>query len=395
MPTVTSWDGDVGFVEFSSGFSYNGPSNQLRRIAARVLTTGEILPFPSPCGSNCTYNFTLTGPTYQCLKYDPSLQLPNLTIPGYKDAFDAYPSYTIPYYSVEIVGNDTGDGLWVLYGQPPNSTIHCTLWNATYISNVNFTNNIAEITTTVNGLSQLNSTSIISRNSTYLLLDGSQQNSSNIQPEWEALNTYTIQKAVSSLLQGYIAMAGVFGGLTTKDTMIGVASFVDISELNITFQGSVPELLEGLLINTTLSITNFLSHPALPDLQGETFLSQPAIYTEVPAFVSTYPALYVYNRFPLWIPYGIALGLAAICCITGGFMLWRNGIVGDLTFSHMLVATRNPTLDKLCSETGMTSSEMVTNELKDTRLRYGILPGDEPRLVFGIEEEIITIKKRK
>lgn len=281
VPTVSVWDGDVGFIEFGSGNSYLGPSNQLSRIATRVLTIGEVLTFPSPCGANCTYHLTLAGPAYRCLEYDPSLPLPNLTGPaGYP--FDEYNPDTFPYYSVEIVGNNTGDGLWVLYG--PNATIHCTLWNATYRSNISFTNNIAEISTTVELGSQLNSTNITLPASTYALYSNP-QTSLGVLSEWEALNTYTIQKAVSSLLQGYIYVAGVYGGLNTQDTMIGVANFVDVSPFNVTFHGNVSNLIESLLINTTLSITNFLSRPALPDNSGRN-VSQPATYTQVPAFIT-------------------------------------------------------------------------------------------------------------
>jgi hypothetical protein len=386
VPTVSSWDGDVGFVEFGSGNSFVGPSNQLARIATRVLSNGEVLTFPSPCGANCTYNVTLAGPAYQCLEYDPSLPLPNLTIPGY--AFDEYDPDTFPYYSVEIVGNQNGsDGLWVLYG--PNATIHCTLWNATYNSNINFTNNIPDISTTVDWASPLNATNIIYKTSTYALYSGP-QNTLGIVDEWEALNMYTIQKAVSSLLQGYIYVAGVYGGFSTHDTMIGVANFVDITPFNVTFQGNVSDLLESLLINTTLSITNFLSRPALPDLSQRN-ISQPATYTQVPAFISTYPTKYVYNRLPLWGSYGLALGLATICCVVGGLMVWRNGMVGDLGFSQVLIKTRNPTLDKLCSGT-----MIATGELKHARLRFGVLTGNEPpSMAFGIEDEIIPIRTRK
>jgi len=390
VPTIASWNGDVGFVEFGSANSYIGPSNQLVRIATRVLTTGEVLTFPSPCGANCTYNVTLTGPAYRCLEYNPSLPLPNLTIPGYP--FDKYDPNSFLYYSVEIVGNQTGDGLWVLYG--PNATIHCTLWNATYNSNVNFTNNIARISSTVDLSSPLNATNITSETSTYPLFSDP-QNTSGILDEWQAVNTYTVHKAISSLLQGYIYMAGVAGGFVTKDTKIGVANFVDISASNhLTFQGNASDLLESLLMNTTLSITNFLSRAALPVFFQQN-VSQPATYTQVPAFVTTYPAQYVYSRLPLWGSYGLALGLATICCVVGGLMAWRNGMVRDLGFSQVLKTTRNPTLDKLCSRTVMASGEIATGEFNHTRLRYGVLPGDEPRMAFGTEDEIIPIRTGK
>jgi hypothetical protein len=154
-----------------------------------------------------------------------------------------------------------------------------------------------------------------------------------------------------------------------------------------TIEGNVSQILESLLVNTTLSITNLLSGPTI----SNDLTAVAAQYTPVAALVTSYPAKYVYNRIPLWGTYGIALGLAGICSVMGGLMLWKNGMAGDLRFSHVVVTTRNPTLDKLCSGTGMADIK----GLEHVRLRYGILPGDEPRLAFGTEDEIIPINHRK
>jgi len=68
---------------------------------------------------------------------------------------------------------------------------------------------------------------------------------------------------------------------------------------------------------------------------------------------------------------------------------------GGLNFSDVLMTTRNPTLDKVCLGTELAGCEMVTNKLKNIRLRYGVLPGDGPRMAFGTEDEILPIKGRK
>ena len=392
VPTVANLHRDSGLVEFGTGFNYLGPSYQLIRIATRVLTTGQVLTFPSPCGPDCTYNVTFAGPAFQCRPYDSSLPLPDLSAYGPNNWVPgAYLQFDVVFFSVEVRGADTGNGLWVLYGPGPNRTTFCTFWNATYNSNVNFRNNIAEITTSVDLLSPLNATNItLYAHDLY----GAPDNISSVEQQWNTLNTYTIADTVATLLQGYINVTDQFGGFATVDTMIGVASFVDISPWNMSFEGPVLNLIESLLINTTWSLTSFLTRPGLSDLGGVN-ITQPANYTSVPAIVTSYPGQYVYSHFPLWGAYGIALALVGICAIIGGVMLLRNGMDGGLNFSDVLMTTRNPTLDKVCLGTELAGCEMVTNKLKNIRLRYGVLPGDGPRMAFGTEDEILPIKGRK
>jgi hypothetical protein len=173
--------------------------------------------------------------------------------------------------------------------------------------------------------------------------------------------------------------------------MIGVANLVDITPFDVTFQGNVSYLLESLLINTTLSITNFLSRPALPDLSKRN-ISQLATYSQLPVFTSTYPPQYLYNRVPLCSSYGVALGLVGICCVVGGLMVRPNGMAADLGFSQVLTATRNSTFDKICKESRMANSGMSAGGQKHVHLRYGIFPGDDARmLAFGTEDEIVPI----
>jgi hypothetical protein len=80
VPVISTLDNYVGFFRIGASDTYNGPSSQLVRIAGRVLTTGEIIPWPSPCGVNCTYNVSFTGPAWDCLEIDPrTYSVPNLT----------------------------------------------------------------------------------------------------------------------------------------------------------------------------------------------------------------------------------------------------------------------------------------------------------------------------
>lgn len=54
VPVIGALDSDVGFVSIGTVGSYLGAAQQLRRVATRVLTSGGIINWPSPCGNNCT-----------------------------------------------------------------------------------------------------------------------------------------------------------------------------------------------------------------------------------------------------------------------------------------------------------------------------------------------------
>jgi len=68
----------------------------------------------------------------------------------------------------------------------------------------------------------------------------------------------------------------------------------------------------------------------------------------VPAVSTFRPVIYAYDAVTLWEGYACAIGITMIGVIVGGYMLYRNGVAGEMTFSQVLVTTRNPTLDKIC-----------------------------------------------
>jgi hypothetical protein len=52
----------------------------------------------------------------------------------------------------------------------------------------------------------------------------------------------------------------------------------------------------------------------------------------------------------LWEIYGAAMVESMLCIIVGSYMLFSSGVGADITFSQVLLASRNPTLDVLCAE---------------------------------------------
>jgi hypothetical protein len=61
--------------------------------------------------------------------------------------------------------------------------------------------------------------------------------------------------------------------------------------------------------------------------------------------------------------------------------------MGSMKFSQVLVTTRNRSLDQVCAGTNL-GGDQITEELKDTPLRFGILQtGDSQHPCFGSEGE--------
>jgi hypothetical protein len=82
----------------------------------------------------------------------------------------------------------------------------------------------------------------------------------------------------------------------------------------------------------------------------------------------------------------MALGLVAICVLLGGYALLRNEVTSQMSFSQILVTTRNATLDTLCEGATM-GGEYMDKGLLRTKLRFSKLSGKE-HMGFGLESEI-------
>ena len=76
--------------------------------------------------------------------------------------------------------------------------------------------------------------------------------------------------------------------------------------------------------------------------------------------------------------YAIAVATTLFSIIVGSLAIWQNGVASDTLFSRILVTTRNPTLDHL-SVGACLGGDPFPKELRETKLRFGVLIEDEPR----------------
>lgn len=107
---------------------------------------------------------------------------------------------------------------------------------------------------------------------------------------------------------------------------------------------------------------------------------------------------YQYSQSTLLITYLAAGSATFVSLLIGLHALWSNGIASDVSFSRVLVTTRNPTLDRL-SESSCLGGDPFPRSLLKTRLKFGELwrknnAGIEvPHAGFGTEEEVMPLRK--
>jgi hypothetical protein len=207
----------------------------------------------------------------------------------------------------------------------------------------------------------------------------------------------SMHQAIVKILEGAVERASALGGYRFQDTLIGVANFINIGPGAFTFQSpqeNFTTILETLLINTTLSCFSFLQRESVQSLSWPPSFKQPAQYTRAITTVITYPAMYSYSSTVLWEAYGVAIFVSAICIIVGAYMLWDNGVDVDMLFLQVLVTTRNRSLDQICVGANL-GGDQITEELKDTQLRFGMLQtGDSVHPCFGLEGEVTPERNR-
>lgn len=424
-------DTNVGFASLgdtaSSYALFGEPAFQLTQAVLRVLTSGEQVPFASPCGVNCSYIISFTGPAYECVNYNgPLSSIPvnpaNLsgTLSGLANPQETnyLPPDQCVYWAIDY-SNETvqdrnlvyGDiGLWMTYtntdqfisGQAPiYNTVHCTLCSANYTANISYVNNIQIVETNVAQKEAINCSFLASLTFQYptaeMFLD---------------LNLYAVHEAIIDVINGYIpAGRSISGNWEYKDTMIqlwnGVVSLIPAGNLtqgngitggglptpvNLSFSDNMSQDLENLMVNVTMSLIGMLVEtPTLPLFYSNFSSGYPFHDEETIATITTYPVVYIYQPKFLWVIYGAALAASAICILLG--IVVR--IIGpeSVSFSEFLIATRNPALDQI-SEGIETGGKAAKKRFVKTKLKYGNLAGTD-KTCFGLEDEMVPVTKRK
>jgi len=391
VPILAPLDSYVGLYDYETTVSNPGGMDvqdprvaiPTSRLALRVFTSGEMVPWPSPCGANCSYSITFNAPAFDCASVGANESHPEFNLP------DKRQSSTLVYTTTQ--GPSDLEELWFLYGSRapqtwagwlPTNMARCTLHVATYDIYVQYKQNLPIVNTTVHLHEILNKTVVDNKWKSRGEM-GSPLFEYNYTsgPEMVLVNYYTIEQSVAKLLVGTLN----FGVPATSQ--IAMSTLIETMTDNATFPDDFPKKIEQLLINTTLSMISFFYNPINAS-------APVALLTRVHADVTDDLTQYAYSPSTLWLIYGVALGASALVIIIGAYMLFLNGTDAEMSFSQFLVTTRNPTLDRLCQGSSL-GGEHISKDLLKTKLIFGEVPGgDEPHAGFGVEEEVLPLKKR-
>lgn len=389
---------------------YSGPSKQ----AIRIVTLSKYLdnPLPeadSPCpGYNCTYSLEFNAPWYNCRDLPPQLELPfNQKNFAGEDTSDLNLIYNLTtigdtYNATEPAGKNAsypkGQGTfrsepklyfgWGVQGKPTNGTAHkwgvpitnkfaeCIHQNATYNVVTNWTNNLPHRTIRVsNGID--------------LLRDNTNLDPTN--PRYQEFASFhALGNITRYALGGYVQLTTsleapvVFSDISTTSLWNNTQAF-PYPDLSTRFQ----RLYENLVVS-------FMAEPYME-------ISLKARDLHCPS--SRMQNVFAYYAPGLWLGYSLAILTSFLSIIIGSFCMHQNGMAADLTFSKIMVTTRNQTLDVMVrAYPGVAlGGDPMPDEIKNTELRFGILEGemdgvDEksmvPHTAFGLVGETEPLMRR-
>jgi hypothetical protein len=361
---VTALDRDIGFFEVGTGYLDLGPSSALNRLVVRVLTNGEFIPWPSPCGSNCSYSSLFTGPAFDCHIVDER-DVQQLKVTGLPTSSDT------TFYNASVGSDENNQtapvGFWIsVYQTNGSNLIGCSLYNATYLTSVQYSENVQAV-----------DTSLVLHNTVQnFVAEGYAFNITTeslgpypITEWWSWVNQYSVATAVMNCLMGSLRFS-INDGWIVDQTMITLSNMINLAAEQ-PIPDDIAQQIQTFLMNTTLSLLQISEGSIYEGAAGEQS-DPPATNISAEATILTYPARYVYSAKVLWEVYASALGCCMFCVCIGVYALSQNDIEACMSFSQIVATTRNEALDQICTEAGLTGKN-VLHELGNTKVKFGLL----------------------
>ncbi|KAL5640432.1 hypothetical protein ACGC1H_007623 [Rhizoctonia solani] len=323
---------------------YRGPSSALRRVAVQSLLSGSFARLTylsgSTTGINVTYALSFVAPALKCSEQNSTTQ-PDLNPP-----LDVFWQGT----RSEVRDSNSGQNvptLQVLYTSSPRTRSPTVLSCAPYISSYG-------IVVSHNATNQMVSLLNLTMTSTAGRPAGVTMNLVNDDPLLTgaaALIDATFDSLTGNLAQGRD------GNIVSPSSNAALASFVNPSSQASFDFTNVSENVEQLMQNVVISTIGFR-----------------IFQTETTCVVVNRVNVYLYDEGVLISAYVAVVCVAISALGLGLYALKKNGHPGDTSFSGIVLATRNPTLDHICEDGRV--------QLLASRVKFGLLRSNE-RPAFG------------
>jgi hypothetical protein len=403
-PWVT-WGGS-GFIA--------SPSPDITRLFTATSSSAEVLSVPAPF-PNSSYTLEFWGPSYKCQKLSEAVV--EMQGMNFSDGVGLAQYSSLQKLWEHEIGNSTNLTRVVYSGTAPramNNTLFvyaaggnpvwndnatqptelvCQLWNTSYVLGQNFTNGIRTLIPV----------------STELVAPANWSS--------DAGSQVTLQRQEPTVNGGYYVMHILFSSLIQRTLAVSASSqlssflpsSMQFTTMSITQTGlfSCPELWNSTDYQTlgiageesTALCRNKTLAQAIEDLSHNftySLLSLNAANTSVSVTSSSPKNFYTYDSRNLLAVYMTALGVTAACVVIGFLALHENGVSQSVSFSNMLLTTRNPELDNL-ADGHCLGSFGLDKEVGQTKLRFGEIEGSEQykRAAFGTKDSVTALSKGK
>lgn len=401
-----------GFFDY-----YDQPSKNVRRSAfsAAYLKKAQARENATAIacdgvGWNCTYSISFLGPGYKCdniidtksadLPFTSDLLAPqgdliyhaNVDTHDYKspqvETVEGIPKQGPPYPD-SLGVFESEPVVWIGYAErtsePYSSdspyaqkwkTVHvpkmfkCVLYHTNYTVAVNYTPEQLTKVTQRDFLRPVVDTTVtpsphLARGNNTNWVASPSSNFISPRTDVEAYKLTAAYHSVAALLRSFLR------GDIEKTSNVFIITRSDMSETKLVdpktsypvsnLMEAVQDLLEDMLITLLSDPTLVISHT-----------------NAVPCERSRVMVVYVYYKSSLWSGYSIAILATLVSILIGSWAIHVNGVASDTLFSRILVTTRNPTLDQL-SVGACLGGDPFPKELRETKLRFGVLLEDDPR----------------
>lgn len=351
---------------------YTRPTSLLRRSAIKALT-GSPVSWPSPCGANCTYSQTFTALYLNCTADDENAGQGSYTL-GTNELYAAT--------SDSLITTDTNEPItplvveWSSASMPGigDKRLFCIPRNTTFNIQVTYLNSKQTITVTNH---TLGGSPFGIPKGTNLIASG----------EHARLTMASILDSVYYYISGRLDTFSRSSDMRTSD-LISLSTFIQqasspsssssSSNSTILYKfGDVKLGLENIMLNTSLSLISLAASGELSPSNQLLPILEPSTCTQSNATLK-----FIYKPFFLVVSYGVALGVGLFVMAIGfhARMTSNGGTVGETSFSAVLAATRNESIDAVFNDPNMTMERLV-----NIKFRFGLLRSG--REAFGTRED--------
>ncbi|KAJ5827485.1 hypothetical protein N7447_004248 [Penicillium robsamsonii] len=418
VPTVNFVDSFWKPWALTEGAGFiDSPAPGINRLFTTVFSSAEVLPLSAPF-PNSSYTLEFWGPSYKCQRFSEVIvEMQGKTFTdqsgynysSFQEVWDydtanmtSHLFYTMYSGAVSRVLNNTifvyatgGNPLWNDNVTQPTELV-CQLWNTSYVVDLNFANSVQTLTPV--------STEYVAPAN----WSSSAGSLTTLQPQAPGVNGgfYLTHLLFSAIMESTIRIGSV-GSVTTVLTSSLSSEQSIFTQISIMQTGlfSCPEVWNSTYYMPTSETVdqsicrNKTLARAIEDLSHNftySLLSLNSANTSVPVTISSPQNFYAYNSKNLLAAYMTALGVTVVCVIVGFFALRENGVAQSISFSSMLMTTRNPELDGL-SKGHCLGSDQLPDEIGDVKLRFGEVEGSEQykHAAFGTQESVTPLTKGK